>query len=527
MNKNKKLKSMFTKTGVSVALCIAMMSAVPVQAAQKAEYTKDENIYGILKDNGNVDSLYVVNQFDVSRAGTITDYGKFDSVQNLTDTSKILSENSTQSLEAKEGMYYYQGNLKNGILPWEIEINYSLNGKKIAAEKLAGANGETVISIKTSENKNNNHVFYKNYMLQISITIDNKKAVIKDASDATIADAGSGKKINYTVMPGKEADIVLKLEVTDFEMAGISISAIPFSMATELPDTEKMSSGLYDLAKGIGKLNSGVGEIDTGTQKLNQGMQTYTSGLNQYINGIETADKNFPALINGMKKITKGSKSLKTGMDLLSKNGTDIVSGSANFQTAISDYSDNISQMDLSGLSPENAAYIKQVAQALDKNYEKFQSGLSEYVGGIQKIDAGYDTFHSGLTSYSKGVAKFGTGMNRLADNGKKLNLGAQKLGSGMEQIAGGIEKLHGGTAKMAEKTADIPDKMQKEIDKMMDSYNCDFKMVSFNSDKNKHINHVQFMITTPDIKKEKKALVEQQEKKESFIDRCKALFSN
>ncbi|MCR4956732.1 MAG: hypothetical protein K6A30_08605 [Lachnospiraceae bacterium] len=36
----------------------------------EAKYEKDENIYGILKANGNLDEMYVVNQFEVKKAGS-------------------------------------------------------------------------------------------------------------------------------------------------------------------------------------------------------------------------------------------------------------------------------------------------------------------------------------------------------------------------------------------------------------------------------------------------------------------------
>ena len=46
-------------------------------------------------------------------------------------------------------------------------------------------------------------LFYENYMLQISITLDMDKSSDIQAPDAVLANAGKNKVAAYTVLPGR------------------------------------------------------------------------------------------------------------------------------------------------------------------------------------------------------------------------------------------------------------------------------------------------------------------------------------
>ena len=62
--------------------------------------------------------------------------------------------------------FYYQGNLKDAQLPWNISVAYMLDGKNVAADELAGANGHLVISGSVTKNKLADGDFYEAYMVQ-------------------------------------------------------------------------------------------------------------------------------------------------------------------------------------------------------------------------------------------------------------------------------------------------------------------------------------------------------------------------
>src|SRR5690625_1784254 len=134
--------------------------------------TKDEVIYGKLDGHGKINNMYVVNTFHTTKAGKIIDYGDYGDIRNLTDLSAIDQKNGNEiHFQADEEDFYYQGELTNLVLPWDISIDYVLDGKKVNASELAGQTGALEIQITTTENKTVDSTFFENYLMQVSVSL--------------------------------------------------------------------------------------------------------------------------------------------------------------------------------------------------------------------------------------------------------------------------------------------------------------------------------------------------------------------
>lgn len=221
-------------TGILTA-AVAFVPVSDVRAASKAEYTKSENVYVCMDTAGEVDGTYVVNTFTVTDNGEITDYGDYDSVQNLTNLDEIEKDKDEYTIQADKGKFYYQGNMDNAQIPWNFEIQYVLDGKEVDADEVAGAEGDLEIHMFVKENPvAMNPKFFQSYLLQASLTLDSSLCEEIRAKGANIVDAGSNVQVTYTVMPNavqqaemdKEdvKELVIYTKVTDFEMDDISIN---------------------------------------------------------------------------------------------------------------------------------------------------------------------------------------------------------------------------------------------------------------------------------------------------------------
>ncbi|NMC57617.1 MAG: hypothetical protein GYA50_10390, partial [Eubacteriaceae bacterium] len=72
---------------LSVILTLILICTITVSTYAKTTPTqKEEVVYGILAQNGDVENIYVVNIFSDKN---ITDYGDYSAVENLTTTDKI------------------------------------------------------------------------------------------------------------------------------------------------------------------------------------------------------------------------------------------------------------------------------------------------------------------------------------------------------------------------------------------------------------------------------------------------------
>ncbi len=186
-------------------------------AASEADYTKDENVYVRMDNEGEVVGTYVVNSFTVTDAGEITDYGDYESIKNLTNLDEIEKDKNEYTFYCEKGKFYYQGNIKNVELPWNVDIDYKLDGKNIDAEDLAGEDGDLEITIRIMKNDNIFAAsFFDAYMLQTSVTLDNKLCEDIEAAGATIVDTGANDKLTFSYIPG-QSPVVASSDTEDKE----------------------------------------------------------------------------------------------------------------------------------------------------------------------------------------------------------------------------------------------------------------------------------------------------------------------
>lgn len=342
------LNPAFASSGHAVSASAAVSGIAEVKS-------KDEVIYAILASNGSVRTMYAVNRFEIAQAGSITDYGDYDSVINLTDTTVMTQNGDAVTVQANAENFYYQGNMTTTELPWIFDISYFLNGVKTAPQELAGRSGELEVRIVTKKNAAVNSVFYENYILQISITLDTEKCSDIKAPGATIASAGKNKVIAYTVMPGSDADVSINTTVGDFTMTGISISAMPSLMNIELPVTDGMIDDFTELSDAISALNDGVGKLADGAAELK----------------------------SGADKLRSGSLDIKTGLSELSDNSARLIQASSQISSALaqiaSSLNGNSTDMDLGDL-----ALLPQ--------------GLSDLADGLDDISSGLIDLKNGFT---------------------------------------------------------------------------------------------------------------------------------
>lgn len=544
------------------------------------EHHKNEVIYGLLSSDGIVRSLYAVNHFNFTKAGTFVDYGNYTCVINLTDTNKLKYEGDAVTLQAPAGDFYYQGNMAVADLPWQFQIGYRLDGEAVLAENLAGASGKLEIRISVKENDSVNAAFYEHYMLQISVMLDPQKCSAILAPEATIAEAGRNQLLTYTVMPGKDADYVILADVRDFEMAGIEISAVPFSMNISLPDMSGLMNQFGQLPEAVAQLNDGAGRLADGAAQLKQSAEALSGGSGEIAKGLVQ-------LSGGTDEIIAGSVRIRDALLRVSESGNMDFSGLTQLTEALRQASEglmalkdayaqaftaldravqnisdeNISEDEIAGLyaltDPSQYALIEKLVDfytascAVKATYLQikpvFDAAVSETAAiadavyqigvqsqgaadqlsqlpllfsGLSQLSQQYNAFHDGLAAYASGV-------QQLAGRYPNFDKGLSLLTSGIGGLSDGADVLRRGTALLNDEVSKLPDTVQKEIDSLLSQYDgSDYTPVSFTSPKNPNTNLVQFVLKCDGISKAiQNENMAPPAGKESFWDRLKALF--
>lgn len=466
------------KRKLTTALCIALifclcLSYVPAAAASDADFTAEEVIYAKLDANGTPQEGYAVVALNVTSAGTITHYGDYSSVVNLSDTTPIEYSDGAVSLEAEPGRWYYEGTLTSVELPWNIEISYYLDGKEVSPDELGGKSGELEISIKTSKNEAVDGGFYDNYLLQFTITLDSSLCENVSVTGGTAANAGGSKTISLMVLPGTDGDVGLTADVHDFRMDGMTIAAVPYDVASSLGDMSEVTDGLGQLVDAIDQLSSGASQLSSGASQLNSGASQYGSGLAELSAGsaqlTEASDQIAQALaqigsmggqtpsggsvsLSSLAQLPSALRQLKSGLDQIS-SGIDELS--AAYSAAYSALSEAIASIPAASVTEEDIAALmaanpdNTALSALVANYQAAQTVKAVW----EQTKAAFDAAEQNLPTFSASIVKVSESLETMAtqiESALSATGGSINLGS-LVELMGGLEELAANYAKFNE----------------------------------------------------------------------------
>ncbi|MEG0757609.1 MAG: hypothetical protein RR505_04320, partial [Raoultibacter sp.] len=512
---------------------------------------KEEVVYARLSGTGAVNSAYVVNVLSPEKPGSVTDYGDYSAVLNLTDTTAIEHEGNAVTVEVAGDSLSYQGDMTSKSVPWDISISYKLDGKAIDPSDLGGKSGNLEIVLTTKENTSVDPTFYENYLLQITLVFAGDKAKNVATSDGQIALAGSNTQVTFTGMPGKEGSYSASATVNNFEMDGISFAAIPFSMVIESPDKEGLLSGFVQLTDGVGQLKQGAAAIASGAQELAGGAAGVATGVSGIADGASGIASGAQGIASGSAGLSQGLTAYQQGLnDQAAHAAGSVVDTSAQrqayeaaTQAYVAAFAMAYHAADPDTIGPEAAmaaaaqatASQAQAMQAAAQNLITAEATNGGFIATSQALMAAASGLGSpldpqsivgGAQSLSSGASSLAAGAGSLATGASSAAAGASAVSSGASQLSGGAGELATGTGSLYEEIQGIPDTVSKEIDKMISEYDkSDFKPVSFTSPKNTEVSLVQFVMATDSIVAPEQEQVQSEADEGTFWTRLLALF--
>ncbi|MGB8455934.1 MAG: hypothetical protein WCD89_26920 [Anaerocolumna sp.] len=396
-----------------------------VSVKQGKSSDKEEVIYVKLNSNGGVSKMYAVNIFDEAE---IIDYGNYSEVKNLTTTDKILYKYGTININnSSDGKFYYEGTLdenKMPDLPWNIDMKYFLNGKRINAKDLAGQNGKLKIRIKVSENEKADSRFYDNYTLQVSAALDMEKCKNIKVNGAAEANAGSKRQITGTILPGNGHLVEIEADVTDFEMDGISINGVNTSIdmggdlmnMDALGNTQDLTDEMSELTGAIKTINQGSHGLQKGTDSLHTGMQGLQSGLQSVNGGAEQVNNGALVINDGMAQLEKGISSIQNALISLDSSSESLVTGSGQVKQALETI-----QASLQGIQADTGQ-LKLMASASTQ----LKKGIDGLIDGLAELGDGVGEFYSQLEKQGTSISDI-VESNDEAINGLKSGIKTMK----------------------------------------------------------------------------------------------------
>lgn len=211
--------------------------------------------------------------------------------------------------------------------PIETKITYTLDGKEITPDGLAGKSGKVSIKIeytnKLSERVNVNgkyETMYTPFVVVTGAIIENQNNKNIEVKNGKVIENGNKSVIVGISLPGVKDSLKLTgdfssieipsyveitMDSTNFSMKNIATYATPKLLDNDInwSKLDKIFSQTRELQDGANKLEDGTKELKDGALQLNAGAEELNAGASKLANGTDELYRTITAKLRDFKKI--------------------------------------------------------------------------------------------------------------------------------------------------------------------------------------------------------------------------------
>ena len=306
--------------------------AAAEEQKEKTDRDKEETVYIKAGADGEIREVTVETVLRYRGTdGTIVDRTKLTDIKNTEGDEEFTQGRDGSLIWEDHGEdIHYEGKSKDK-LPVGVKISYTLDGKSIRPEALAGKSGHLVIRFdyenRTQETREVSiyggeakSIQTKVPFLAVSfamlpkevfshVTCKNGRLLSLGEQNAFLGFAMPGLPDALTLSDSKlteDLDIPtwaeLEADVTNFEM---DFTATVFSNGLLEELKQQDLTDLYDLAGDIDTLYDAAAQLAEGSEKLGDGMSAYVNGVNSALQTAKDLTADLPAVAAELERIEK------------------------------------------------------------------------------------------------------------------------------------------------------------------------------------------------------------------------------
>ena len=282
------MKTLKRKLALLAAVSVALSSPFQYAYGAPAAAKSDETLYVNLDPYGKIGNVSVVKGYYLNEADSVTDYGNYEEVINMSNYAKpqIEGEKVSFNFDGKENRFYFEGKLKENTveLPWNIDVSYKLNGVEKNADQLAGEKGLVEINIDILPNEKTSEYFKNNMILQIGTMVNMDDNLSVEAEGAQVQTIGNIKAVVFMVMPKEEQHYTIRIGSDDFSFDGLFMMMMPGTLS-QIEDIRKLREDKEKIEDSADALSDGLDVILSTMENLQSGLRETADGLKD----LETA----------------------------------------------------------------------------------------------------------------------------------------------------------------------------------------------------------------------------------------------
>lgn len=352
-----------SKGGENSNTAIGATASVKNGSTEKSE--KDETVYVLASADGTVKKIIVSDWIkNTSGLDEITDRSELEEIENVKgNESYTLGGDNIKIWDASGNDIYYQGTIEKE-LPVAITVSYTLNGKSITAEELAGKSGKVTIrfdytnnqtaTVKLGDEEKTLYVPFATLTGMLfdndiftNITVENGKLINDGDRTAVIGMAFPGLQDNLAIDPDKlkiPENVIITADVKKFSM------------------TNTVTVAVSDIFAKIDISKADISGLEGSLSELTDAMTSLTDGSSELYNGLCTLLDKSDTLISGISKLESGTLKLKAGISSLDKGADELKSGIGELKSGLTELDSHSKE-----LNEGAEAVFKTLLAAVDK----------------------------------------------------------------------------------------------------------------------------------------------------------------
>ncbi|MCR5154537.1 MAG: hypothetical protein K6B75_06795 [Lachnospiraceae bacterium] len=427
--KKKLLKNTFS---VTLALVLALCGNFGVTNVMAATLTKDETVYAIKNASGENQKVIVSDHLNTKDTNDkVTDSSTLKDIENVTGYETFTTgKDGAIVWNAKGDDIYYKGT-SDKALPVDLKISYTLDGKTISVEDLAGKTGKVTIKF--------------DYINNTKKVTDNKSFIPFVALTAFILD--NDTFTNVEVKGGEGINDGNRTIITGFGLPGVKDYLGKAAENITIPEGFEVSADVTDFKLGMTLTlvsNEFLNEKNEDTENA-----AFTDSFKELMEGLNTLKESSSALVEGAEgikdgaaQVNAGAAQLKTGLDTLSSQNAALVGGGEQiFASLLLSATNELKNAGMNvTLTAEN--YNTVLTGAITNLTKAGMSAQAEKLKGLLTSLVGYNTFLDGLKNYTAGVSAAAAGAENLSAGTAALSAGSEQLLEGTKTYTDGVNLL-------------------------------------------------------------------------------------
>ena len=335
--------------------------------ADEAPLYKEETVYVMAKADGTVDKIIVSDWIkNNDHADVIKDVAALGDIENVkTDASFTMDSDNMRVWQTDGEDLYIQGE-GTTPLPVDLSLTYTLDGKVVTPDEIAGKSGDVTIRFDYTNNQYENveidgkeERIYVPFFMLSGLFLDSSQFSDVHVTNGKVVSDGDRIIVAGIAFPGLQHDLGLSRDTVEIpDYFEITAHTDSFKLGTTVTIA---ANGLFDelgtdKIDSIKDLNYSLDKLDSAMSALIDGSSQLYSGLNTLLESSGTLTSGVDALYDGSVQLNDGAKQVNSGAGALENGAATLSAGSVTLDNGALDLYSGLNTLDLNSSKLTNGS---------------------------------------------------------------------------------------------------------------------------------------------------------------------------